>query len=330
MIRRRAAGRFGFAVALRPWAAITIGTRSAIAIRAWSAITVHSRPAVAAGLWAAITIHAGLAFVAFGGATVTFDRGLANLVTFTAILATELIVGRTATGLVEVFAGGLAAPAALAPNILPALPTLHRPLHTGARAHAGNHRAKALDGFLGQLVAHLCQGVDASDGGVGFKLGSLHEFLTDQSLIGFVRQRNLRDLTAQAHEFFPDALTALVGLEETAQRRALLIVEVAEKFLWIELRVWLAALVFIRPEVTALAVRRTTLATRVALGIALRIRLWTEVLSPAATVSGFSALRLGTLIVAGLEFAARRTLAFGGAFVASALLCAAGTRQGRE
>ena len=223
------------------------------------------------------------------------------MITFAlAFRAADLAVRRTATGLVEVLASRPADITALASGIGS---TLRRALHAGTRPHAGDHAAQALDGLFGQFVPQLREGVDAGDGCVGFEFGGFHDLLADEALVGLVRQRGLGDLAAQAHHLLP---AALVGLEETTQRSALVFVQVAEQLLRVEGRVGLPTLVLVRASFSA------------------RVVLGTGFLASDA-IAGFAAR-----ILAGLELAARRALAVGGAFFTGALLGAAGIGQGRE
>lgn len=77
--------------------------------------------------------------------------GLAELIPFALGIGAALAVRRAATGLVEVISRWTTDVTALTTSTLATLATLH----AGARSHVGHHRAQALDGFLGELLAHL-------------------------------------------------------------------------------------------------------------------------------------------------------------------------------
>jgi hypothetical protein len=241
------------------------------------------------------------------------------------IRAAELALWCPATGLVEVLTGRTADITALAIATLAA--SLHRTLHTGARPHACHHLAEAFDRFLGQLLTHLREGAGAGDGGLGFELGRLHDFLTDGLLVGLVSHRGLGDFAAQAHGALTGlAHDVLLRLEVAAQRTALVVVQVLEQLLRIELlverRIAGAALAFAGAEVTALAVHGAGFTTR-------------GVVTPDFAGPTFLAAAL-----VGAEVAARRALAFGRTFLtgsifagtvfAGTFLGRAGVRQGRE
>lgn len=191
-------------------------------------------------------------------------------------------------------------------------------MHAGARPHIRHHLAQPLDGFLGQLVTHLREGTGPSDGGLGLKLGGLHDLLADGLLVRLVGQRGLGDFAAQAH----GALTylahdVLLRLEEAAQRTALVVIQVTEEFLRVELlverRISGTTLAFAGAKVTALTVHRTAFA-------ALH-RVTPEFL--AANFFAPSIIAGADLLAAAFiraEVATRRALALGGAFLTGAVL----------
>lgn len=309
LIRWRAAGQLRLAVfAFRVAATIAVGTRAAISIRAGATVAIHARTAITIRARTPVAF-AGLADLvavtrAGGAAEVTFCRTAITLAL--GIGPAELAVRRAATGLVEVVSRRTPDIAALA---IATLAALHWALHAGARSRVGDHVAQPLDSLLGQLVTHLREGAGAGDGGLGLKLGGLHDFLTDGLLVRLVGQRGLGNFTAQAHGALAHlAHDVLLCLEEAAQGGALVVVQVTEEFLWIELRVARAALAFAGAEVTALAVHGAAFTAR---GVVA-----TELLTPDAV--GGPAFLAAALV--GPEVATRRALAFGGTFLPGAVV----------
>jgi hypothetical protein len=277
LVRWRASGRLGLAVAFRARGTISIGT--------WATVAFYAGLAVG-GFRAAVTLSSGFALGRFGTA-IPFSGGPTGFVLF----------ARSGRAAEVALAGGTAHIATFAAGIWA---TLHRGLHAPARSHAGDHAAQTLDGLLGQLLAHLREGAGAGDGGLGFKLGGLHDLLADEALVWLIGHRGLGDLAAEAHGALADfAHDVLVGLEETPERGALVVVQVAEEFLWVELALGLAALAFAGAELAALAVGWAGFAAFATRSI---------------VAAGLGRARFATRVFPGAGLTARRALAFGGAF----------------
>ncbi len=323
LVRWRAPGCLGTAVA-------TFWVATPVAIGAGATISVHARTPVAIGTRATITAGSGLA-VSGLWAAVAFTGGLAELLSLAAfraavapdhrlpirgfgtaipfalnIGAAGLALRHTTTGLIEILTRRAA-------NILA---TLHRSLLAGAWPHVGDHASQLLDGLLGQLLAHLCKGAGAGDGGVGFKFGGLHDLVADEALVGLVGHRGLADLAAETHGLLSVfAHGPLVGLEETPERGALVVVQIAEEFLRIELTLGLAALTFGGADIAALAVCRAGLATFATRGV---------------VAAGLGGANFATRVFTGAELTARRALAFHGAVFTGTVLGGDGSGQCHE
>ncbi len=195
----------------------------------------------------------------------------------------------------------------------------------------GNHVAKPLDGLLGQPVAHLGECASTGDGGLGFELRGLHDFVADRLLVGPVNQGGFGDFAAQAHGALAGfAHDILLRLEEATQSSALVFIQVPEEFLRIELRVARPALAFTGAEVASRTIHRTTFAA----GRAFPPGLFPPGLFAAGIRSG---PRLLATAFVRAEVAARWALAFSGTFFTRSVFARAfipttllgGSREGK-
>ena len=135
-------------------------------------------------------------------------------------------------------------------------------------------------------------------------------------LVGLVGHRGLADLAAETHGLLSVfAHGPLVGLEETPERGALVVVQIAEEFLRIELTLGLAALTFGGADIAALAVCRAGLATFATRGV---------------VAAGLGGANFATRVFTGAELTARRALAFHGAVFTGTVLGGDGSGQCHE
>lgn len=298
-------------VAIGAGATISVHARTAISIRTRAPVATGSGLAVS-GLRAAVAFTGGLAelfaLAAFRAAVAPDHRlpirGFGTAIPFALNIRTAgLALRHTTTGLVEI----------LTRRAADILPTLHRSLLAGARSHVGDHASQLLDGLLGQLLAHLCKGAGAGDGGVGFKFGGLHDLVADEALVGLVGHRGLADLAAETHGLLSVfAHGPLVGLEETPERGTLVVVQIAEEFLRVELTLGLAALAFGGADLAALAVCRTGFTTFATRGV---------------VAAGLGGANFATRVFTEAELTARRALAFHGAVFTGTVLGGDGSGQ---